>query len=229
MTLKWLAVVGILLVTVPAIAGEPVGLQSPKDKVSYSIGVDIARSLERNGVEVDVDILAKALHDVLTGQKPLMTDDEVRATLTAYQAEMRQKMMAAMQKAGEENKKAGEAFLAENKTKEGVVTLSSGLQYKILTAGTGKKPGDADTVECNYRGTLISGTEFDSSARHGKSATFKVNAVIPGWQEALNLMPVGSKWQLFIPSQLAYGERAPSREIGPNSTLIFEVELLGIK
>jgi FKBP-type peptidyl-prolyl cis-trans isomerase FklB len=131
--------------------------------------------------------------------------------------------------AGEENKKAGEAFLAQNKGKQGVVTLPSGLQYKILKAGNGKKPTENDTVECNYRGTLINGTEFDSSYRRGQPATFGVGQVIPGWREALQLMPVGSKWELYVPPDLAYGERGAGRDIGPNSTLVFEVELLGIQ
>jgi FKBP-type peptidyl-prolyl cis-trans isomerase FklB len=134
-----------------------------------------------------------------------------------------------MAKAAEDNRKAGESFLAENKKKEGVVTLPSGLQYKVLKAGDGKKPTDADTVECHYRGTLINGTEFDSSYLTGQPATFKIAGVIPGWREALKLMPVGSKWQLFVPSQLAYGARGKGGSIGPNAALIFEVELLAIK
>jgi FKBP-type peptidyl-prolyl cis-trans isomerase FklB len=134
-----------------------------------------------------------------------------------------------MAKAAEDNKKAGESFLAENKKKEGVVTLPSGLQYKVLKAGDGKKPTDTDTVECNYRGTHIDGTEFDSSYRTGQPATFKVAGVIPGWREALKLMPVGSKWQIFVPSQLAYGTRGKPGSVGPNAALIFEVELLAIK
>jgi len=142
---------------------------------------------------------------------------------------MRQKQQAEMQQQGETNKKEGEAFLAANKGKEGIVTLPSGLQYKILTAGTGSKPTSADTVVCNYRGTLINGTEFDSSYKRGQPATFPVSGVIKGWTEALPMMPVGSKWQLFIPADLAYGDRAPGPEIGPNSTLIFEVELLSIQ
>jgi FKBP-type peptidyl-prolyl cis-trans isomerase FklB len=149
--------------------------------------------------------------------------------MRTFQAELRQRQAVARTKAAEDNKKQGNAFLAENKTKEGVVTLPSGLQYKILKAGGGKTPTDADTVECHYRGTLLNGTEFDSSHLTGKPATIKVTAVIPGWKEALKLMPVGSKWQLFIPPQLAYGERGAGHEIGPNATLLFEVELLAIK
>ncbi len=171
----------------------------------------------------------KAIKDVLSGEKLLMSEAELRSTMRTFQAELRQRQAVARTKAAEDNKKQGDAFLAENKTKEGVVTLPSGLQYKILKAGDGKTPTDADTVECHYRGTLINGTEFDSSHLTGKPATFKVTAVIPGWKEALKLMPVGSKWQLFIPPQLAYGERGAGHEIGPNATLVFEVELLAIK
>ena len=145
------------------------------------------------------------------------------------QNEMRKKQQAEMQAAGEANKKEGDAFLAANKAKDGVVTLPSGLQYKILTQGTGPKPTATDSVVCNYRGTLINGTEFDSSYKRGEPATFPVSGVIKGWTEALQLMPVGSKWQLFVPSDLAYGERSPGPEIGPDSTLIFEVELLSIQ
>ncbi len=229
MALKWLAVVGILLATVPASAGQPGELNTPKDKVSYGIGVDVARNFQRLGIDVDVDVLARAMRDVFGGNKLAMTDEELRSVMTAYQNELRQKAVAAMRKSAEDNQKEGDAFLEENKKKDGVVTLPSGLQYKVLKAGTGKTPTETDTVEVNYRGTLINGTEFDSSARLGKPLELKVNGVIPGWQEALKLMPVGSKWQLFIPPQLAYGGRAPSREIGPNATLIFEVELVAIK
>jgi FKBP-type peptidyl-prolyl cis-trans isomerase FklB len=229
MTLKWMGVLGILFLAVPVCGGEPPVLNTQKDKVSYGIGVDVARNFMRLGIEFDVDILVKGLRDTLSGGKLLMTEDDLRATMNAYQSELREKMLQAMQVAAEANKKTGDAFLAENKTKEGVVTLPSGLQYKILKAGEGRKPTDTDTVECNYRGILINGTEFDSSYRTGKPAIFKVTGVIPGWVEALKLMPTGSKWQLFIPPQLAYGERGAGRDIGPNATLIFELELLAVK
>jgi FKBP-type peptidyl-prolyl cis-trans isomerase FklB len=159
----------------------------------------------------------------------LLTEEEARAAIMHLQAQLRQKQIEAMKLAGEKNQKAGEAFLAENKKKEGVVTLPSGLQYKILKAGEGKKPTAEDTVVCNYRGTLIDGTEFDSSYKRGEPATFPVRGVIKGWTEALQLMPVGSKWQLFIPPTLAYGERGAGAQIGPDATLIFEVELISIK
>jgi len=169
------------------------------------------------------------LKDALTGGKTLLTDDEARAALTAAQAEVRAKQQEKMQQASAENKKEGDAFLAANKAKDDVVTLPSGLQYKILTAGTGPKPAASDTVVCNYRGTLINGTEFDSSYKRGQPATFPVGGVIKGWTEALQLMPVGSKWQLFIPADLAYGDRGAGADIGPGATLIFEVELLSIQ
>jgi FKBP-type peptidyl-prolyl cis-trans isomerase FklB len=170
----------------------------------------------------------KGMQDAHSGGKLLLSDEDIRIGIEKYQVAVKQKRSKMMIKAAEDNRKEGEAYLAENKKKDGVVTLPSGLQYKILKAGDGKKPTDADTVECNYRGTFINGTEFDSSSRTGKPATFKVTGVIPGWTEALKLMPVGSKWQLFVPYQLAYGSRGSGR-IGPNATLIFEVELLAIK
>ena len=161
--------------------------------------------------------------------KTLLTEDEARTTLTQLQTEVRSKQQEKMKVAGEMNKKEGVEFLAANKTKEGVVILPSGLQYKILTAGTGPKPTASDTVVCNYRGTLISGAEFDSSYKRGQPASFPVNGVIKGWTEALQLMPVGSKWQLFVPAELGYGDRGAGADIGPGATLIFEVELLSIQ
>jgi UDP-GlcNAc:undecaprenyl-phosphate GlcNAc-1-phosphate transferase len=226
---KWMMLLGIALLTAPVFAGETPVLKTQKEKVSYSLGADVARNFKRLGIEVDVDLLVKGLRDSFAGEKLLMTQAEFRETMNTFQAELRQKQIEATRVAAENNKTAGDAFLAENKAKEGVVTLPSGLQYKILKAGDGKTPTDANTVECQYHGTLIDGTEFDSSYSRGQSATFKLSGVIPGWREALKLMPVGSKWQLFVPPQLAYGERGAGRDIGPNATLIFEVELVGIR
>ncbi len=204
-------------------------LVTPKDKFSYALGMNLGNTLHRQSVDVDPAILLRGLKDAIAGGKMALTEEEARAALMEVQNEVRKKQQAQMQQLGEANKKEGDTFLAANKTKQGVVTLPSGLQYKILTAGTGPKPTLSDTVVCNYRGTLINGTEFDSSYKRGQPATFPVSGVIKGWTEALPLMPVGSKWQLFIPSALAYGERGPGPEIGPNSTLIFEVELLSIQ
>lgn len=228
-TRKWMAVLAVVLLAVQANAEETPLLKTQKDKINYGIGVSVLRNFKQQGIEVDLDVLIKGMRDAQAGGKLLMTDEELRNTLDAYQAELRQKQAQAMKVAADGNKKEGDAFLAANKKKEGVVTLPSGLQYKILRTGDGKKPTGADAVECNYRGTLINGTEFDSSYRTGKPAAFKVSGVIPGWTEALKLMPVGSKWQLFIPPHLAYGERGAGQVIGPNATLIFEIELLSIK
>jgi FKBP-type peptidyl-prolyl cis-trans isomerase FklB len=203
--------------------------KTPKDKVSYALGMNIGANLHRQSIEVDPNLLLQGLQDALAGSKTLLSEDEARAALTELQNDIRKKQQEKMQQAGETNKKQGDAFLAANKAKEGVVTLPSGLQYKILTAGTGPKPTASDSVVCNYRGTLIDGKEFDSSYKRGQPATFPVGGVIKGWTEALQLMPVGSKWQLFIPSELAYGERGTGADIGPNATLIFEVELLSIQ
>lgn len=229
MTLKGVVILGVVLLTAQASAGEKVVLKTQKDKVNYGIGVNIIGNIKQQGVEIDLDLMIQGMKDAYSGGKLLLTDEEIRIAIDQYQTAVRQKRSMMMAKAAEDNKKAGESFLAENRKKEGVVVLPSGLQYKILKAGDGKKPTDADNVECNYRGTLIDGTEFDSSFRTGQPATLKVAGVIPGWKEALKLMPVGSTWQLFVPSQLAYGTRGKGGLIGPNAALIFEVELLAIK
>jgi FKBP-type peptidyl-prolyl cis-trans isomerase FklB len=226
---KSIIVLGLLLLTTVASAGEAPVLQSDKDRLSYSLGANLGKNLVRDKVDVDVDLVLKGLTDGLSGKELLLPEAEVRKLLGAFQADLKRKQDLARRASGQENKKQGEAFLAANKTKEGVVTLPSGLQYKILKQGVGKTPTPADLVEVRYRGALLDGTEFDSTGRTGKPATFKVNAVIRGWQEALQLMPVGSTWQLFIPPQLAYAGRGARPHIGPDATLLFEVELLGIK
>jgi FKBP-type peptidyl-prolyl cis-trans isomerase len=204
-------------------------LKTEKDKLSYAIGVNVGRGLRKDSVDIDANVLTQGLIDALSGGKTLITEDEAKALITAFQTDLRKKQDEAMQAAGEANKKLGEAYLAANKTKDGVVTLPSGLQYKVLTEGKGPKPTASDTVVCNYKGTLIDGTEFDSSYKRGQPATFAVVKVIKGWTEALQLMPVGSKWELYIPSEMAYGPRGPTPAIGANSALIFEVELLSIQ
>ena len=229
MRFKSIAVLGIFFMTSLACAAESVPLKDQKDKVSYSIGVNIGNNLKTMPVEVNLDLIVKGIRDMVSGNKSLMTDEEIRETMMVFQKEVTAKHAEQMKALGEKNKKEGEAFLAENKKKEGITTLPSGLQYKVLTAGTGKKPLDTDTVTVHYRGTLINGTEFDSSFRRGQPATFPVKGVIPGWTEALKLMPQGAKWQIFIPSNLAYGERGAGKEIGPHAALIFEVELISIQ
>ena len=212
-----------------AVAKKPtvLTLKTPKDKASYAIGLNIGKSMHKDSVDIDPSILVRGLKDGLAGSKALLTDDEVRAAMVALQTDLRKKQEEKMLVQGEANKREGEAFLTENKTKDGVVTLASGLQYKILKEGTGPKPAATDTVVCNYKGTLLDNTEFDSSYKRGP-ATFPVSGVIKGWTEALQLMPVGSKWQLFIPSDLAYGPPGKGG-IGPNATLVFEVELMSIQ
>lgn len=232
MTRKWLVVLGVVLLTAQAgaVGGaeEAPGLKTTKDKVSYGIGVSVGRNLKRQGVEVDQDLVVKGMKDELSGGKLLMSPEELQKTLSEFQTELRQKQAQAKMTAAQDNQKEGEAFLAQNKQKKGVVTTKSGLQYKILTKGTGKQPTENDTLEVNYKGTLINGKVFDSS-KPGQPVTLQIKQVIPGWQEALKLMPVGSKWQLFIPPELAYGQQGAGAEIGPNATLIFEVELVAIK
>jgi FKBP-type peptidyl-prolyl cis-trans isomerase len=205
-----------------------VTLTTDRDQLSYAIGMSIAHSLKSQGVDVKAALVAQGVKDVLTGAKPLLTDEQAQATLGQARDTMMKKAEAEHEAAAAQGKKAGEDFLAANKTKEGVVTLPDGLQYKILTPGTGPKPTASDTVEVDYKGSLIDGKEFDSS--HGQPISLEVGRVIKGWQEALQLMPVGSKWQLFIPSDLAYGDRgAGNGDIPPGATLVFDVELKSIK
>lgn len=210
----------------PSSSGSP--LTTQKDKFSYALGMNLGSNLSRQSVPVNTDLIMQGLKDALAGGKTLMTDDEARSAMMDMQNQLRQQAQEKAKVQGEANQKEGDAFLAANKSKDGVVTLPSGLQYKILKTGTGPKPAATDKVVCNYQGTLINGKEFDASARHGGPATFPVNGVIKGWTEALQLMPVGSKWQLFVPPSLAYGERGAGGDIGPNETLIFEVELVSI-
>jgi len=194
-----------------------------------NIGTGYSQGLKKQSVEVDWNLIAQGMKDAAAGSKTRLTQDEAKAVLNEVQTEIQKQQQEKAQQAAAANKTEGEAFLAANKSKDGVVTLPSGLQYKILTAGTGPKPTASDSVKCNYKGTLIDGKEFDSSYKRGQPATFAVGQVIKGWTEALQLMPVGSKWQIFVPSSLGYGERGAGAEIGPGATLIFEVELLSIE
>jgi FKBP-type peptidyl-prolyl cis-trans isomerase FklB len=213
-----------------------VELKTEKDRISYAIGVDIGRNITNRQVEVNTDALAAGLKATISGGKQLLTQEQLEEAMTALKTTMQAKMAEQMKsqqaekkEAGEKNKKEGEKFLAENKTKEGVKTTASGLQYKVMTAGTGPKPTSNDTVVVHYRGTLLDGKEFDSSYKRGEPMEFPVTQVIKGWTEALLMMPVGSKWQIYIPSELGYGERGTGRDIGPNSVLQFDVELVSIK
>jgi len=222
-------IVGILALGSWGYAQEAKELKDQKEKLSYVIGIDIGKALQKQGVPIDPDLVAKGIKDGVLGGKLLMTDQEIQETMMAFQKEMRAKQEEANKQLGEKNKKEGEIFLAQNKTKEGVKTLPSGLQYKVVKAGTGKKPKATDTVVTHYKGTLLDGTEFDSSYKRNQPATFKVNGVIRGWTEALQLMEEGAKWILYVPAALAYGDRGAGQQIGPNATLIFEVELVSIQ
>ena len=210
------------------IAQEKPDLKDPKQKASYSIGADLGANFKRQGLDIDGKALAAGISDALAG-KTALTDAEMRETLNNFRKEMMAKMEAKQKTDGEKNVKEGEAFVAANAKKEGVKTLPSGLQYKVLKSGTGKSPKATDTVKVHYHGTLVDGTVFDSSVERGEPATFPVNQVIPGWTEALQLMKEGDKWQLVIPSKLAYGERSPGGKIGPNSVLIFDVGLISVE
>lgn len=200
-------------------------LKTDRQKFSYTVGFQMGQNLKRQGLDLDVDAFAQAIKDTLAGVQPKMTPEEMQSTMQTF----RDKMLAERKSNADANAKAGADFLAANKKKKGVVEMPSGLQYKILQKGSGGKPEAGDTVSVHYRGTLIDGTEFDSSYKRGTPTSFRVGSVIKGWQEGLQLMDVGSKWQLFIPGALAYGEKGAGGSIGPNSTLVFEVELLEIK
>lgn len=218
---------GLLLLTavMSQAADKKVELKTDKDKVSYGIGMSIGQDFKRQGVDVNVDVMAEAIRDVLTGKTPQMSQKEVQETLAKFKQKMMAKQEAERKTQGEKNLKEGEAFLKANAKKEGVVTLPSGLQYKVIKEGTGKIPAKDSSVTVDYKGTLVDGTVFDSSFKRGQPATFKVNQVIAGWTEALQHMKEGAEYRLFIPAKLAYGERGAGPLIGPNATLIFDVTL----
>lgn len=215
-----------------AYAGQemnPPNLESAVNRTSYAIGVDMARNFKKQGIEIDPELILRGMKDGYA-DKVLISDKDIRRAMNAFQGEVRQKMAQNRRIASDDAKARGAEFLTANKAKPGVVALPSGLQYRVVNAGAadGRKPQDSDIVECNYRGTLLNGTEFDAT-EPGKPASLKLSALIAGWREALKLMPVGAKWQLFVPSHLAYGDRGAGSDIGPNETLIFEVELVAIK
>jgi FKBP-type peptidyl-prolyl cis-trans isomerase FklB len=225
-TLLGLALIGASTLSY---AAEPLkSLDTQDQKVSYSFGLVLGKRMTNDMPDLQIDVFVQGLKDAYSGNPQLITDEQVAQTLSDFQRDLQQKQLEEVQKAGEENKKAGKEFLAENKNKEGIVTLESGLQYKVLTEGKGLQPGPTDVVKVHYTGSLINGTVFDSSIDRGQPVSFPVNGVIAGWTEALQLMPTGSKWQLFIPSDLAYGPNG-NRSIGPNETLLFDVELLDIE
>lgn len=217
-----LCAVALAGVSLSSVAGEKTELKTDQEKDGYSIGYDIGRSLRRQLGDVDTEAMARGLKDAMAGMPAALSDQEMHQRFLALR-------QGAAARIADKNQKDGEAFLAKNKGEKGVKTTASGLQYKVITAGKGPKPGPGDTVTVNYRGTLVDGTEFDSSYKRGQPATFPLNGVIAGWTEGLQLMKEGSKCMLYVPAKLAYGERGAGALIGPNSTLIFEVELLSIK
>ncbi|MBI2925110.1 MAG: FKBP-type peptidyl-prolyl cis-trans isomerase [Verrucomicrobia bacterium] len=226
---KQLLLIGILgLALWPARAEDKTELKDQKEKLSYSIGMNLGNNLRTQEVDVDRDILFQGVRDALAN-KTILSEADARQTISTWQREARAKQEERRKTQGEKNKTEGENFLAENKSKPGVITLPSGLQYKVLSEGKGNSPKASDQVSVHYRGTLIDGTEFDNSYKRGQPATFGVTGVIRGWTEALQLMRPGDKWQLFIPSDLAYAERGKGAQIAPNATLIFEVELLSFE
>jgi FKBP-type peptidyl-prolyl cis-trans isomerase FklB len=227
--LATVATVAIMLMAIGCYAADKKPeMKTLKEKVSYGIGLSIGKDFKRQDIDVDLDLLKRGIEDGLAGATPLLSSDQLKETMQAFQKEMRAKHQARNKALGEKNQKEGEAFLAANAKKEGVKTLPGGLQYKIIKKGTGKTPTVNDSVTVNYRGTLLDGTVFDSTYKRGAPATFQVNRVIPGWTEALQHMKEGAKWKLFIPPNLAYGARGAGSAIGPNAVLIFDVELIKV-
>jgi FKBP-type peptidyl-prolyl cis-trans isomerase len=240
MKMYWLAPLALGLLAVGARAEDaapaadskaktsPAPAADNKAKTSYAVGVDLGRNLHGVGAEVDVEQMVRGLRDGLTGAKPAMSDAEIKQLITTYRTELAQKQHELLQHAMADNKEQGEKFQADYKKKSGVIVLADGLMYRVLKAGNGKKPTDADTVSCNYAGRLVSGAQFDAN-EPGKPATFKLNAgLIQGWKEAVLQMPVGSKWEVVIPPGLGYGDRGAGRDIPPGSTLVFDIELVSI-
>lgn len=222
------AVMGLMMTTAMA-ATDATSLSTDTDKLSYSIGADLGKNFKTQGIDINPAALAKGMQDGM-GTAPLaLTEQQMKDVLNKFQKDLMAKRTSEFNKKADENKTKGEAFLAENKSKPGVVVLPSGLQYKIIEAGTGSKPAKADTVTVEYTGTLINGTVFDSTDKAGKPATFQVSQVIPGWTEALQLMPAGSTWEVYVPAGLAYGPRSVGGPIGPNEALVFKIHLISVK
>ncbi|MCH9763788.1 MAG: FKBP-type peptidyl-prolyl cis-trans isomerase [Gammaproteobacteria bacterium] len=231
MKMKWIAGAVVVAMSTSVFAADTTApaLSTTEDKVSYSIGSDLGKNLKRQGITINPKVFAKGMEDGMSGGKLLMTEAEMKQVLSDFEKEMMDKRTTDFNKQADDNKAKGEAFLKENKTKKGVVSLASGLQYKILTPGTGAKPTKEDMVTVEYTGRLLNGEIFDSTEKTGKPATFKLTQVIPGWTEVLQLMPVGSTWEVYIPAKLAYGSRNVGNLIGPNETLIFSVHLMDVK
>ena len=228
-TVGTLAVVVVLATAVGAVAEETGALTSERDKISYALGLEMGNNLKRQGIDIDPTLLGQGIKDALTGGTPRLSEAEAREAVMKFQKDQMAKQQEAQKAASAKAKAEGDAFLAANAKKDGVVTLPSGLQYKVITQGTGATPKASDTVSVHYRGRLVDGTEFDSSYKRNEPTSFPVGGVIPGWTEALQLMKVGSKWELYVPAKLAYGDRGAGGVIPPGATLVFEVELLSIK
>jgi FKBP-type peptidyl-prolyl cis-trans isomerase FklB len=226
---KWIPALAVAFLTVAIAAQDAPNLKTEKEKFSYALGMQMGAGFRKQALDLDLDTFSKGLAESFNGAKTMLSEDEMRSVLANAQEEYKKKQAALREEKAEATLREGEKFLAENKNKEGVVTLPSGLQYKILKQGTGEKPEIDEKVVCNYRGTLLDGKEFDSSAKHNGPATFPVRGVIKGWKEALLMMPAGSKWQLFVPPDLAYGQNGAGQMVPPNATLIFEVELVSVK
>ncbi|MBI4986350.1 MAG: FKBP-type peptidyl-prolyl cis-trans isomerase [Rhodocyclales bacterium] len=224
---KWMALLGLGMLAAQAHGTETKAVMSEQDMVSYGLGLFMGKNFKKDSIDVAPQVLLRGLQDGLAGESKI-PEPALRKVMTSFQEETRRKVAARHQSAAAENQKKSAAFLAENMAKEGVVTLAGGLEYKVLKAGGGKKPTEADSVECLYRGTLMDGTEFDAT-EPGRPMTLKVAQLIPGWKEALQLMPAGSRWQLFVPPQLAYGTRGAGVDIGPNEALVFDLELVAVK
>lgn len=227
--MRWfLAIFTTIVLAGLAAAEEQPALKTKKDMMSYGVGVEVARNFRKQNVDFDADLFIQGLKDELANKKLLIPEQDLRRIMHTLQADVRRQMAANRKQAAVENRKREEAFLASNKTGDGVVTLPSGLQYKVLKAGNGKKPAEDDTVVCNYRASLLDGTEFESTEQ-GKPASLVVSRLNAGWKEAMRMMPAGSQWRIVVPSKLAYGERGMGGDIGPNETLVYEVELLAVK
>jgi len=234
MYLRLFAVMSLLVFSFGCAAEEAkvapeLKLDTPKNRISYTIGVNIGQDFKSQKLDIDADLLFEGIKDSLAGKELRLTEEQMASEIEAFQQDMQTKLMAEMEALSAKNKADGEAFLAENAKKEGIVVTASGLQYKVLEAGEGDSPVPSDVVTVHYRGTLVDGTQFDSSYDRGQPATFPVGGVISGWTEALQLMKPGAKWQLVIPADLAYGERGAGQAIGPNSTLLFDVELISVE